>query len=509
MLENAGADVNALRLKRCPDKLVNAIEARSRIARKLPLWFKYPELLYPSMLSVQQCSSQATAQYKAYLLKKCFCSGCVLRGADLTGGMGVDSLFLSSLCGSFLYVERNAELYESVRENFKVLVPVVGNEAFQSERNMCHEQHQTRPAVKNIALQSECIVSSDCSQLVFAPETSSSNASHSRSIILCNCEIGPDNLDDILGNGHFDFIFIDPARRSASDSSKKLVALSEYSPDILTMKNKLLDKSSYLLVKVSPMADISQLLRELPETMQIHVVSVENDCKELLLLLKGHNSYSRTSASNLSDVNDSISVENTGKVEVFALNIPTNKCASGSLEVLQKVDYSNITFNFILGQERTCISSADERNLLSGEYRFLFEPGKSILKCGAASLQASQYGLLQLSPSSNLFVSGPTDSRTEGPETMADLCEGMNHRCKKDEYQGRVYRILEVIPFSKRTLKEVCIRYPNAGVTARNFPMNTSALVAALKTKESASEHLFFTTLYNGSKAIIAAEKLV
>lgn len=422
VLENARADVNALRLKRCPARLVNAIEARSRIERKLPLWFAHPELLYASMLSVQQCSSQATACYKHLILQGVLSSGAhCLRAADLTGGMGVDSLFLSSLCRSFLYVERNTELYESVRENFKVLVPALNN--------------GTVPSIE-----------------------------------FRNCEISPENLGTVLGEGHYDFIFADPARRSASDSSKKLVALSEYTPDILTMKESLLERCSYLLVKVSPMADISQLLRELPETVQIHVVSVDNDCKELLLLLKGNNTDVKA------DMHE---------VEVSAVNIKSDKV----LENLQ-------IFRYSLGEKCTA-DLADPGKLLEGGYQFLFEPGKSILKCGAAALQASQYGLLQLAPSSNLFVSN----------VALNQADDNNHRCGKEEYQGRQYRILEVIPFSRKALKEVFRKYPDAGVTARNFPMSTNAVVAAARTRESAQEHLFFTTLSNGGKVIIAAGK--
>ena len=422
VLENARADVNALRLKRCSARLVNAIEARSRIERKLPLWFAHPELLYASMLSVQQCSSQATACYKRLILQGVFSSGNhALRAADLTGGMGVDSLFLSSLCRSFLYVERNTELYESVRENFKVLVPSLNN--------------GTVPSIE-----------------------------------FRNCEISPENLGTVLGEGHYDFIFADPARRSASDSSKKLVALSEYTPDILTMKESLLERCSYLLVKVSPMADISQLLRELPETIQIHVVSVDNDCKELLLLLKGNNTDVKA------DMHE---------VEVSAVNIKSDKV----LENLQ-------IFRYSLGEKCTA-GLADPGKLLEGGYQFLFEPGKSILKCGAAALQASQYGLLQLAPSSNLFVSN----------VALNQADDNNHRCGKEEYQGRQYRILEVIPFSRKTLKEVFRKYQDAGVTARNFPMSTNAVVAAARTRESAQEHLFFTTLSNGGKVIIAAGK--
>ena len=428
MLENSRADVNALRLKRCPSRLVNAIEARSRIERKLPLWYEHPELLYPSMLSVQQCSSQATASYKRMLVQGLFPCGCGgLRAADLTGGMGVDSLFLSSLCSSFLYVERNTELYESVRENFKVLVPALNKGA--------------APLIE-----------------------------------FRNCEIAADNLDELMGETHYDFIFVDPARRSASDSSRKLVALSEYTPDILTMKEKLLGKCSYLLVKVSPMADISQLLRELPETVQIHVVSVDNDCKELLMLLNGNSSDIRTD------------------VEVFAVNLSTMNFETGKSGLNQR--YEAQVFEFPLGQ-RCSANLADCRQLLNGHYRFLFEPGKSVLKSGAAALQASQFGLLQLASSSYLFVS------EEGLKP-ADVSD---HRRAEGEYQGRRYRILEVIPFSRKSLKEAFRKYPDAGVTARNFPMSTNALVAATGTRESAPEHIFFTTLSNGSKVMIVAEK--
>ena len=194
-------------------------------------WFAEPSLVYPKPLAGEQCSSSATAFYKASLLQDIAPSaakGC-LRVADLTGGLGVDAWAFSQEAAEVLYNEMDADLADAARHNFAAL---------------------------------------------------------GRFNIRVSCaEITADSLSAVLGNFAPDVIFLDPARRSAS--GQKVFRLADCSPDLIALKDSLLQVCPTVLVKVSPMADIAQLGRELGDWLQaVHVVAVGDECKELLLLLQ-------------------------------------------------------------------------------------------------------------------------------------------------------------------------------------------------------------------------------
>ena len=259
-------------------------ETRSRMARKVPSWFSVipgsdrESLIFPSSLSTQQCSSENTALYKARVAfqalaadskpleelhsakatfrplplptassdenlystgpSPCPCPGvdtssrgfCLPQGriSDLTGGLGVDSWAFSKCFEKVLYNEANTELAEAVKHNFEVL---------------------------------------GCSN-----------------ITISNRLLEPGNLKDILGDFKPDVIFLDPARRSAA--GKKVFLLEDCQPDVLKLKDELLAASPNLLLKLSPMADITMLLQRLGNVRETHVVAFDGECKELLLLLQ-------------------------------------------------------------------------------------------------------------------------------------------------------------------------------------------------------------------------------
>ena len=253
-------DVNKLALSKFPEGVdkqfvVRQVQARQVLSKKLPSWAENDELIFPKKLSLEQCSSELTAKYKTSLStklhetprkisedscdlvdeeistklhetpRKISADLCELVDekkilVDLTGGMGVDTSFLSDNFDKTYYVEMQEELCEIARHNFKILN-------------------------KNI-------------------EVVNDNAEH----FLTTCD-------------EVDCIYLDPARRD--EYGRKMVSLHDCSPDVAELQDILLKKAKKVLVKVSPMLDIEMIKKELTDIAEIHVVAVRNECKEILL----------------------------------------------------------------------------------------------------------------------------------------------------------------------------------------------------------------------------------
>ena len=426
IIENSNANTSKLLLgaSKYPDvdvKLcVNCIESRQKIASKLPNWHSNPALVYPFPLSAEQCSSEATGEYKKSVIKGII-SGCreectpavagrskpnglnLCCGADLTGGMGVDSWFLSQLCSSFHYFERNSELCRATEYNFRKL------------------------DASNIAVH--------------------------------NIEIDNENISHLPG-APYDFIFIDPARRSKTDKANKVISLQDYEPNLIELKEKLFQQAPIIVAKVSPMADIKLNLNLLPETGEIHIVSVDNECKELLFILKRD--------------------KREEEPKIIATNISSKRTASET--VSRNGEESLISkskiFEFSFAEEDGAKSTFSTQ---LGSY--LYEPNKSILKAGAFKLVSERFNAPKLAPSTHLYTS---DSLIE-------------------EFPGKIYLVEECIPFSKKTIKEVASKYPKADLTARNFPLDTNAVKKLSGIKDGGEKHIFATTLNSSEKIIIIA----
>ena len=246
-------DVNKLALSKFPEEIdkqfvIRQIQARQVLSKKLPSWAESDELVFPKKLSLEQCSSELTAKYKALLLstnphessRKISDNSCILvdekeirvntcrsvekKGilVDLTGGMGVDTSFLSDNFDKTYYVEMQEELCDIARHNFKILN-------------------------KNI-------------------EVVNDNAEH----FLTTC-------------GEVDCIYLDPARRD--ENGRKMVSLHDCSPDVAELQDVLFEKAKTVMVKLSPMLDIDIVKKELKNIKEIHIVAVKNECKEILVIL--------------------------------------------------------------------------------------------------------------------------------------------------------------------------------------------------------------------------------
>ena len=231
-------DVNKLALSKFPDDIdkqfvIQQIQARQLLKKKLPSWSENDELLFPKRLSLEQCSSELTAKYKRTISRndeeaqcnisenQCQSVGEKRTLIDLTGGMGVDTSFLSDNFDETIYVESQAGLCELAEHNFKVLK-------------------------KNIK-----VVNAKAEDF------------------LTQCE-------------EVDCIYLDPARRD--EYGRKMVSLHDCSPDVAELQDLLFEKTNTVIVKLSPMLDIDIIKKELKNIKEIHVVAVKNECKEVLVL---------------------------------------------------------------------------------------------------------------------------------------------------------------------------------------------------------------------------------
>lgn len=275
-------------------ELANQIAARRKSARKLPIWFNAPGIYFPALLSVEQCSSEITAAYKAQLA-----TGDSL--IDLTGGFGVDSFYFSKLIPSVIHCEINEDLSEIAAYNTGLL------------------------GQPNISFMTG-------DSLAFLRDT----------------------------NQQFSTIYIDPARRSESG---KVFMLKDCTPNVVENLELLLKKGNRLLIKTAPLLDISMGLKELAHVAEVHIVSVKNECKELIWILEpGFTGITKIVASTL----------NTRQKQ----------------------------FSFMLGEESHVEIKGE---ITPGSY--LYEPDVALLKSGAFNLIAERYHLQKFHSQTQLYTS--------------------------------------------------------------------------------------------------------
>ena len=384
--EHARADVRSLALqaKKYPKvdmaMAVVQIAGRQIAEAKVPTWYRTEGLLYPKHLSMEQCSSEATAIYKAGLVEgETF--------ADLTGGFGIDCSFLSRKFKKADYVERQAELCELAKHNF----PLLG---------------------LNIDVHNE------------------------------------DGVEYLKRMEPVDCLFLDPARRDGHGG--KTVAISDCEPDVSALEELLVEKARKVMVKLSPMLDLSLALKDLKHVCEVHIVSTDNECKELLLILQ------KETAST--------------EVSIHCIN---SLGALNGYRIYQE-------YAFTQEQERT-----SDCPLTHEVEAYLYEPNASIMKAGAYRSLTQAYPVKKLHPSSHLYVS---------PHFIED-------------FPGRKFQVEAVSGFGKKELKTFLQGMEKANLTIRNFPSSVAELRKRLKLKEGGDDYLFATTLADESKVIIKCKK--
>lgn len=458
---------------------LDQIRGRKMARVKLPRWASIDGIIYPPHISMEQCSSEQTALYKAELAARllglspsssengekkemesenasnlhlseiCEFAG---KGAvdsefakneatckrqqiltelaenvnkikeehhegdfseetgfvDLTGGFGVDFSYIASRLGvKSMYVERQAHLCETAKENFGRL----------GLKNAIVKNGDGIEVLHSFASKKEAAAS----------ESLGITEDQSQSLLKTN-----------LG---LKLIFIDPARRD--DAGNKVVSLKDCTPDVTLLQEEMLSKADYVIIKLSPMLDWHRAVSELNCVQEVHIISVNNECKELLLVL---------------------SARNMGNLRIYCVNDAQS---------------------FVCEESDMESSSVKIAPFTLEEMQYLYEPNASLMKAGCFSVLSERYGARMLSKNSHLFVSR---------EPIA-------------VFPGRSFRIIAISSFNKKELKRHLSGITKANIAIRNFPLSVAELRKRLKLKDGGETYIFATTLSDESHVLVITEK--
>ena len=371
------------------DLAVSCIQSRRKLKGKVQDWYMNPDLIFPVGLSAEQCSSTATGIYKSEVASK-IAEGKAFRLADLTGGLGVDSWYFSKKAEQVWYHEMQEKLCMAAEHNFQSL--------------------------------------------------------KAENIVVRNMISTQETIDSILSEACPDIVYMDPARRG--EGGKKVFLIEECTPDVMTLKEQIFRHCRHILLKLSPMADITMACSRLGHTCrEVHIVATGGECKELLIWMDR---------------------EWAGEYTITAVELPAGY-----------PDMDPATFSFSGSEEKIATASTRPRNdvMLSSRAEsrdlFLFEPGKALMKAGCFNLIANRFGLMKLGVSTHYYVT--------------------EDAAKADELKpyGKVYMIISVQPLDKRSIKAAGASYPRAEVTARNIPMDTETLRKKLGVSSGDDAHIF------------------
>ena len=473
---------------------LDQIRGRKMARVKLPRWASIDGIIYPPHISMEQCSSEQTALYKAELAARLlglspssFENGeekekesenasnlhlseiCEFAGkgavdsefakneatckkqqilteskenvneikeephegdfseetgfVDLTGGFGVDFSYIASRLGvKSMYVERQAHLCEAAKENFG------------------------RLGLKN------AIVKNGDGIEVLHSFASKKEAAASDSL-----GITEDQSQSLLKtNLGLKLIFIDPARRD--DAGNKVVSLKDCTPDVTLLQEEMLSKADYVIIKLSPMLDWHRAVSELNCVKEVHIISVNNECKELLLVLSARNMGEMEASSADREV------KHAGNLRIYCVN-------DAQSFVCDELDMEPSSVKIA--------PSALE------EMQYLYEPNASLMKAGCFGVLSGRYDARMLSKNSHLFVS-------------RDLIAA---------FPGRSFRIIAISSFNKKELKRHLSGITKANIATRNFPLSVAELRKRLKLKDGGETYIFATTLSDESHVLFITEK--
>lgn len=385
ILEHENDDPAALMLQRDRWKgidaaaVAEAIAARRKLRNKVPEWYANPQIICPLSLSAEQCSSTDTASYKAAVAQREIPGDG--RIADLTGGLGVDCWRFAGIAGKVLYNEMNPLLLEAARRN----LPLLG--------------------CRNIEF--SCV------------------------------SIDPATLPGLLDSFEPDLVYADPARRS---EGRKVFLPEDCSPDVLALQDMVLGRGFRLMLKLSPMADISLMLRRFHHVKSVHLIEAYGECKELLLLME-------PGFEGDPEVKIAVCDRHQARVNSF--------------------DYSEL---------------AGAVPLFIGEMpragQLLFEPGPALMKSGALNMISECFEIPKCGPSAHLLCIGQDMLADEAAFRYLD---GF----------GKWYLIEEAAQFGKGALRDFASRWPDAEVTARALPLSSDELRTKMKVRGGGKVHIF------------------
>ena len=351
------------------------ISSRRKARTKLPEWYATQNIIFPPSLSMEQCSSEATARYKSKLLH-----GDLL--IDLTAGTGVDTFYLGKVFKQVLATEQNNALAQVTQNNMVAL------------------------GAKHINIDNK-------------------------------------RAEEVLEeNIHADVIYIDPARRDAN--AKRVFLLQDCEPDVTVLLPRLLEIAPQVLIKTAPMLDIDLSLRALKNVKEVHIVAVNNECKEVLYLV--------------------------GRNEVAAPLIFTANLGSAMRDQL---------FHYTKPEEENALAT------YSLPQAYLYEPNAAALKAGAFQLLSQKFHVNKLHVNTHLYTS----------------------REYIDEFPGRHFKILDILPYNKKPIAKA-LKSKKANIATRNFPDDVKNIRKKLGIQDGGDIYLFAFTDMENNKRIAITEKV-
>ena len=381
--EHAEADVRQLALQGTKNPEVDLtfaleqIAGRQKAKTKLPSWAAVDGIVYPPHLSMEQCSSEQTARYKALIAGK----GALI--VDLTAGFGVDMAFMSQGFQKAVHVEQQAPLCAISSENYKLL-------------GLNHIE------------------------------------------VIC-----ADGIDYLHQLEHADLIFLDPARRD--DHGARTYGIADCTPNVLELRDELFEKADRVMLKLSPMLDWRKAVEDLGHVNEVHIVSVDNECKELLVILSKEEKPLKLFCVNNDQVFEGDQGDWLNERSIAEIRVPVPMSSQA----------------------------------------YLFEPNASIMKAGCFTLLEQRFNVSQLDKNSHLFVSDHDIS----------------------DFPGRRFTIEKTTSMNKRELKTALAGIDKANITVRNFPLSVAELRKRLKLKDGGNLYLFATTLADGQHQLFLCRK--
>ena len=373
--------------------------------KKIPAWAAIDGLMVPPALSLEQCSGEVAARYKVELVRALQAQGGLghARMTDLTGGLGVDFAFLSPCFDAATYVERQEVLCTIARHNF----PLLG---------LTHAE-------------------------------------------VC-CGEAADHLPTLAPQ---DLIYIDPARRDGL--GRKTWLIEDCTPDITNMLLPMLERARLVMVKLSPMLDITRALRSLPVAPhEVHIVAVGGECKELLFLFLSPQTAETAPL--------------TKEASPLTAEAVAGEAPQGPLMVCHDGQHH---FTFRPEEETAALSP-----LAEAVDAYLFEPCAAVMKGGAFRLVGARFGLRKLHANTHLYTA---DHPVEG-------------------FPGRQFRVRTVSSFSKRDVRALLRETDRANLAVRNFPGTVAELRKRFRLKDGGTDYWFATTLRDERHVLIVTEKI-
>ena len=383
IVENSEKDVRQLALQAERYPLVDMPLAIRQISGRQKIRTKLPSFYANESIQYPaQLSLEQSSSESTALYKSSLCEGKEL--VDLTGGFGIDCFFMSAHFEQVTYVERHVELCTIAQHNFELL--------------------------------------------------------GTKHITVINAE-SEKYLDEI---NTADWIYIDPARRSTA--GKKVVLISDCEPNVAQLSTTLLAKAPNVMIKLSPMMDVSAAITELPRTCEVHIIAVENECKEILLLLKS---------------------ESSEPLKIKTINF-------GKKNSVQ-------TFEFLPDDEQLAYSTFSPE---IGKY--LYEPNAAIMKSGAFKVIGNKFKLDKLHINTHLYTSNELEI----------------------DFPGRIFEVQKVWENGKNEWKNEAKLLKKANLTTRNYPSSVDELRKRLKLADGGNTYLFACTIGKDDKTMIACEKV-